>query len=251
MSGAPLGASGLALIAAGWVATGLVGWAAEMANGPVLVARLQQGAGKALASTHARGVVASFADRHGWLTRHALLAGGDNLPDGLREQAAAAVAAVPGMGGVHWATRHGVHHAEALPAPVLDCQAHVEAILRTRSIRFAESSAAIDPASNGLLDEVATALRPCAGSIIAITGHTDAKGDEAANQSLSIARAVAVRNELGARGIDLAGLRARGLGSARPVPGLDAADPANRRIEFSVIAPASLEPTPVDTPGAG
>ena len=152
MSGAPLGASGLALIAAGLVATGLVGWAAEMANGPVLVARLQQGAGKALASTHARGVVASFADRHGWLTRHALLAGGDNLPDGLREQAAAAVAEL---------------------------------------------------------------------------------------------------NELGARGIDLAGLRARGLGSARPVPGLDAADPANRRIEFSVIAPASLEPTPVDTPGAG
>ena len=138
-----------------------------------------------------------------------------------------------------------------MPAPVLDCQNHVEAILHTRSIRFAESSAAIDPTSSGLLDEVAAALRPCAGSITAITGHTDAKGDEATNLALSVARAQAVRNALAARGIDMAGLRARGLGSARPVRGLDPTDPANRRIEFSVIAPVSLEPTPVDTPGAG
>jgi OOP family OmpA-OmpF porin len=32
---------------------------------------------------------------------------------------------------------------------------------------------------------------------------------------------------------------------------LDAEDPANRRIEFSLIAPISLEPTVVDTPGSG
>ena len=32
--------------------------------------------------------------------------------------------------------------------------------------------------------------------------------------------------------------------------GVDPADPANRRIEFSVIATEPLAPTPVDTPGA-
>ena len=98
---------------------------------------------------------------------------------------------------------------------------------------------------------MAASLRPCAGSVIAITGHTDAKGDEATNLALSMERAQAVRNALAARGIDMAGLRAKGVGSVRPVPGLDPADPANRRIEFSVIAPVSLEPTVVDTPGAG
>lgn len=127
----------------------------------------------------------------------------------------------------------------------------MQGILRTRSIRFAEASAAIDPASGELLDEVAAALRPCGGSIIAITGHTNAQGDEAANLALSSERAVAVRNALAVRGIDMAGLRARGLGSQQTVPGLDPADPANRRIEFSVIAPVSLEPTVVDTPGPG
>ena len=133
---------------------------------------------------------------------------------------------------------------------MLACQSEVEAMLKTRSIRFAEGSAAIDPASRGLLDEVAGALRPCAGSIIAVTGHTDAKGDEAANLALSQARSVAVRNALGARGIDLAGVRAKGVGSSRPLRGLDVEDPANRRIEFSLIAPVSLAPTVVDAPSA-
>ncbi|MCK9543047.1 MAG: OmpA family protein, partial [Novosphingobium sp.] len=31
----------------------------------------------------------------------------------------------------------------------------------------------------------------------------------------------------------------------------DPADPANRRIEFSVLEPVRLKPTPVDTPGPG
>jgi OOP family OmpA-OmpF porin len=34
-----------------------------------------------------------------------------------------------------------------------------------------------------------------------------------------------------------------------PVEGLDPADPANRRIEFSVVAKVATHPTPVDTPG--
>ena len=156
------------------------------------------------------------------------------------------------MGGVRWAPRAGGHDgASGNNAAALGCQHSVEGILRTRSIRFTEGSAAIDPASGELLNEVATALRPCVGSIIAITGHTNAQGDEAVNLTLSLERALAVRDALASRGIDMAGLRAKGVGSERGVSGLDPADPANRRIEFSVLAPASLEPTPVDTPGPG
>ena len=51
------------------------------------------------------------------------------------------------------------------------------------------------------------------------------------------------------RGIPADGLRIRGVGSREPVEGLDPADPANRRIEFDVVATVPLRPTPIDTPG--
>ena len=101
-----------------------------------------------------------------------------------------------------------------------------------------------------MLDEVAEALRPCLGSIIAITGHTDKSGTEPGNLALSMDRARAVREALVSRGIPRDGLRASGVGSSQPVAGLAPSDPANRRIEFSVIRTEPLRPTPVDTPEA-
>ena len=58
-----------------------------------------------------------------------------------------------------------------------------EDLLDARTIRFAEGSAALEPASDAVLDEVAAALRPCRGSIVAVIGHTDAGGDARANLS--------------------------------------------------------------------
>lgn len=232
-----LGFGGLAL------AFGL-GVADDAALGLGAIARLDQAAQGILAG---HGVQASFVDGHGWLTRHVALSGGDGLSDPVRADLAARVAAVPGMGGVRWSGRH--IHTE-VPLAGSDCAVDVAAILKTRTLRFAENSAAIDPVSRRALDEVAGALRPCAGSVIAITGHTDARGDEGFNQNLSHERALAVRNALGQRGIDIADLRARGLGSARGIAGLEPGDPANRRIEFAMIAPVSVQPTIVDVPGA-
>ncbi|WP_084455816.1 OmpA family protein [Novosphingobium rosa] len=237
-----LGLGGLALSVG-------IGLGDEASQGGAMVGWLNGEAMRALAASGGGDVHARFQDRNGWFTRHAMLSGGDALPDTLRAHLAQAVAAVPGMGGVHWAS--GSHnHAAAAPTENRDCAGDVTAILKSRSIRFADSSAAIDPASRRALDEVAAALRPCAGSVIAITGHTNASGDEGFNLNLSHERALAVRYALGQRGIDIADLRARGMGSARPVPGLTPEDVANRRIEFSVIAPVSLEPTLVDQPGA-
>jgi OOP family OmpA-OmpF porin len=216
----------------------------DLALGERLIAPMERGAAQALAGHDVRAV---FIDHHGWLTRHPALIGGEALSDAARAALAGRVARVPGVGGVHWAGRRA-HGAQAQPEQ--DCTKDVAAILKTRSLRFAENSAAIDPASRRALDEVAAALRPCAGSVIAITGHTDARGDEAFNQNLSHDRALAVRNALGQRGIDIADLRARGEGAARGLPGLAPGDPANRRIEFVMIAPVSLQPTIVDVPGA-
>jgi len=222
--------------------------AAQLSAGDI-AARLSRQANDAIAQAGIRGVEAHFVTLSGAPTRHARLTGGERLDDAARDRAARAVAEVPGVGGVHWRDSSRGSQGSAEAARPLNCQEDVEALLRTRTIRFEEGSARIDAASRELVDEVADALRPCLGSIIAVTGHSDAAGPETDNVALSYARAEAVRLALVARGIPADGLRARGVGSSAPVEGLDPADPANRRIEFSVIEAVPLNPTPVDPPG--
>ncbi|MCR2833183.1 OmpA family protein [Parerythrobacter lacustris] len=236
--------AGALVVATGAVAFGQ--WRDE-----ALAEGLSAKAARALQRAGTPGVEAGFGLGSARLpTRHAILRGGGNLDEASRAKAARAVAAVPGVGGVYWidGTRQARGDEPAF-APT-HCQDEVEALLRARTIRFEESSAAIEAASNELVDEVAAALRPCLGSIIAITGHTDTSGNEPGNLALSLERARAVREALIARGIPRDGLRARGIGSAEPVEGLPPSDPANRRIEFSVISTVPLKPNPVDTPGA-
>ncbi len=211
--------------------------------------RLAEQARQVIAQSGGQDVQAHFENRLGWPTRHPLLTGGEDLDEGSRDRTAKAVAAIPGVGGIRWADGTGLAAGSSETQAPLHCQADVQALLRARTIRFEESSSKIEAASRSLVDEVAAALRPCLGSIIAITGHTDASGPEPGNIALSQERAEAVQAALIARGIPADGLRARGVGSASPVEGLDPRDPANRRIDFSVIETVPIKPTPVDTPG--
>lgn len=219
------------------------------AQGPAFAGKLDRKAARAIARAGGRGVEAHFFTSQGWATRHATLSGGDGLDDATRTRTALAVWSVPGVGSVHWSGGSRLFANAKKPPRPLHCQKDVEALLRARTIRFKEGSATIDPASRPLVDEVEMALRPCLGSIIAITGHTDSSGNEPGNLALSRERAEAVRLALIARGIPADGLRASGVGSRQPVAGLDSSDPANRRIEFSVIATEPIRPIPVDMPG--
>lgn len=218
--------------------------AGELADG------LARQAQDVVARSGAREAQVSFATADGWPSRHALLTPTAELDEGTRADLAGAIAAIPGVGGVHWSDGTMLAESGEATFTSMHCQDDVAALLNARTLRFEESSADMDFGNDELLDEVAAALRPCLGSIIAITGHTDSSGDEAANLALSRDRADTVRRELVARGIPQDGLRARGVGASVPVEGLDPADPANRRIEFSVIAKVPLIPTPVDTPSA-
>ncbi|MBO9505390.1 MAG: OmpA family protein [Pseudomonadota bacterium] len=217
---------------------------------PGFVERLETQSDAAIADAGGEGVSARFVNINGSPTRHPVLEGGGALNEATRARVARAVYDVPGVGGVVWSDGTLRAESDEPTYQPLHCQEDVEGLLRTRSIRFEEASSALLPASRILLDEVAEALRPCLGSIIAITGHTDKAGTEPGNLALSMERARVVREALVRRGIPRDGLRASGVGSSRPVEGLAPSDPANRRIEFSVIRTEPLRPTPVDTPGA-
>ncbi|WP_285019369.1 OmpA family protein [Novosphingobium sp. fls2-241-R2A-195] len=231
------------LIVAGAALCLVMSFAVTRARGLAFIGDLDRQASAARDAVGGKGVTLNFRDRYGWLTRHPVLSGGRDLSPETRKSVAAAIAAVPGIAGVSWA-RGGDER-----AVLAHCQDDVERILETRTIRFGEASTRLEPSSERLLGEVARSLRPCVGSIIAVTGHTDASGNQKVNVALSQARAEAVRSALIARGIPATNLRAAGLGSARPVEGLDPLDPANRRIEFSVLYTAPVKPTPIDTPG--
>lgn len=235
------------LLGAGLVA--LIGYAGGSVSGEIMAERLASESEAALAEAATPEVHAEFTNRFGAPTRHPLLSGGEKLDEASRARAARTVADIPGVGGISWIDGTINAKASGEVFEPLHCQEDVEGLLNTRSIRFEEASAALHPASNILIDEVAAALRPCLGSIIAITGHTDSAGTEPGNLALSLDRARAVREALVARGIPRDGLRADGVGSSEPVEGLAPEDPANRRIEFSVIRKEPLKPTPVDTPG--
>ncbi|WP_235911379.1 OmpA family protein [Croceibacterium soli] len=236
-------------VMAGAAAIAALAAIAGQLNGPDMAERLEVRAAEAIAEVGGAPVKAHFYSSRGLPSRHPLLTGGEGLDEGLRDRVAKAVAAVPGVGGLRWSDGTALAESAAPPVDPLHCEEDVAALLNARTIRFEESSARIDAASQDLIGEVAAALRPCLGSIIAIIGHTDSSGPEPGNLRLSRQRAEAVRAALVRRGIPDDGLRARGVGASEPVPGLDPADPANRRIEFSVVATMPIRPTPVDTPG--
>lgn len=242
--------SPLIAIAVGALPVVLLAILGARASAPELIMRLSAGAQAAIDEAGGAGrVTALFVSPGGTPSRHPVLTGGEPLNEGTRDRIAKTVAAVPGIGGIRWADGDALVESGEVPIHPLHCQDDVEALLRARTLRFEEGSARIDAASRSLVDEVAQALRPCLGSIIAITGHTDSSGSEPGNLELSRERADAVRRALMQRGIPADGLRARGVGSREPVEGLEPTDPANRRIEFSVIATEPITPTPVDTPG--
>ena len=236
----PLGAALVALI--GFIVSS-TGRDAAMADA------LSQASTAQLQANGLGQITPRFADRHGSPSRHPVLSGGEDLDDETRTRAARLVARVPGVGGVSWIDGTVRAEQDSATFEPLHCQEDVDGLLRTRTVRFEEASTALLPASRILLDEVAEALTPCAGAIIAITGHTDASGNEADNLALSLDRARVVREALVGLGIPRSSLRARGVGSSVPMERLNPEDAANRRIEFSVIRMEPVTPTPVDTPG--
>jgi len=124
----------------------------------------------------------------------------------------------------------------AAPVDPTVCQQLFADLLGKARIRFESGKADIVADSAGLLDRlIETALR-CPNANIEVAGHTDADGEEAANQALSEKRAQAVADYLIKAGLPANRFTPVGFGSTQPIAGNDSEQgkAQNRRIDFVV-----------------
>jgi OmpA-OmpF porin, OOP family len=112
----------------------------------------------------------------------------------------------------------------------------LDAALAKRIIEFDSGKASLKPSGQGILDEMALALRKVGGKKVEVIGHTDNVGLRESNLALSLARAEAVRAYLAGKGIDPGQVLVSGQGPDRPVADNQSADgrARNRRIEFRI-----------------
>jgi outer membrane protein OmpA-like peptidoglycan-associated protein len=108
---------------------------------------------------------------------------------------------------------------------------------------FDPERADIKPDMRPVLDQFAAELetRPLSHLLIHIVGYTDSVGDDAANDVLSLARAVSVGKYLEGKGIATNRIEVEGRGERSPVVGNEKSygRALNRRVEIYLREPAS------------
>ena len=117
-----------------------------------------------------------------------------------------------------------------------------EQIVALEPVHFEVASAVVRADSLPLLDQVARVMAERPNIRLRVEGHTDSKGSDAYNRSLSEKRARAVVAALVEKRADGKRLRAVGFGSSRPIApnknpdGSDnvAGQERNRRTEFHI-----------------
>lgn len=115
-------------------------------------------------------------------------------------------------------------------------QSILDTTLADRIVEFESGRATLTGTGQTILDQMAGAMQKLAGRKFEIIGHTDNQGLKASNQSLSEARAAAVKTYLIGKGINGDTLSILGQGSDRPVANNATPDgrARNRRIEFRI-----------------
>jgi OOP family OmpA-OmpF porin len=110
--------------------------------------------------------------------------------------------------------------------------------LLIKNLTFDTDSAAIDPESRQVLDEIAGVLANHPTARIRVEGHTDSIGAPDVNRQLSQARAEATKRYLGEQGIDASRVEAVGHGADQPIDSNDnpAGRARNRRTEMVVTS---------------
>lgn len=123
----------------------------------------------------------------------------------------------------------------AVGAPNLRNKLLTDGRFSTNGILFDVNSDRIKPESFGSLQDIAQLLKENTALQIQIVGHTDADGDDHANQDLSVRRAASVKQALTTTfGIDASRMQSSGKGKSQPIDTNDtpAGKANNRRVEF-------------------
>lgn len=229
----------------------LVALVSHSITGEGYVAGLEADGQAALAQS-AAGDGFTFAMQRDPLSRVALVDGPDDAD--ARGAAEQALMAVPGISSVRWADADEIAQARAAAAgdageagdaagdaaarspQVAGCQERLDAALDGKSIRFRSGSAYLSLDSLAITDSVAAVLGECGDVSVTVEGHTDARGSEAINRTMSQERADRVAAALVERGVAQGPVSAVGLGASQPVmEGTSAeANEANRRIVFTL-----------------
>ncbi|MEM8696905.1 MAG: OmpA family protein [Pseudomonadota bacterium] len=159
-----------------------------------------------------------------------------DVPNGQRAEIRETIAALPGVADAVWEEPAPAEIAERTAAETSaaqTCREELETVIASHRIQFRSGSPYINPESQRLLDRMAEAARGCTGIRIEIAGHSSAGGRTNVNREMSAFRATTVRDALIERGLPADMFTTIGKGVSEPLDG-NPADPANRRIEFTV-----------------
>lgn len=124
-------------------------------------------------------------------------------------------------------------------ASASDCAslpADVKASAVDFAIQFKVGSAALSPASEATVEQIAKILALSPDRCVLVEGHTDAVGAADKNLALSKDRAESVVAFISGKGVERKRLVAIGKGSSDLIKNLDPRDPKNRRVVFKVVA---------------
>jgi outer membrane protein OmpA-like peptidoglycan-associated protein len=124
------------------------------------------------------------------------------------------------------------------PPPPPRAAVTAEKIEISEKVEFETDSSVIHKDSKGILDAVVQEMKshPEIGKV-RIEGHTDNRGTNEHNMTLSKERAKSVRDYLVSQGIDPKRLETEGYGETKPIAdnGTDDGRYKNRRVEFVIV----------------
>lgn len=116
-----------------------------------------------------------------------------------------------------------------------------EEIVINEQVQFKTGSAAIDSASDALLDGIADVFKKHAEILeVEVQGHTDNRGARVLNTKLSKDRAASVVKALVKRGVEASRLVSQGYGPDKPIASNDTDEgrQQNRRVQFMILKKA-------------
>jgi OOP family OmpA-OmpF porin len=166
-----------------------------------------------------------------------VIGGGIGYGTSSDEDSGAAIGATAGatIGAMLCADRTPKPMAEPEPMPEPAPEPAFEPVVLSSDVTFAFDSSELQPAAEGVLNNVAATLRQNPDVRINIGGHTDAVGSNQYNLGLSQRRADSVGSYLMSRGISGNRMRTTGYGEERPVATneTDQGRAMNRRVEIN------------------